>query len=125
MLQQTGPHNSVDDGLTNAAWAFANACNGIGKGSRAARGRLQELWMATVKGNKVVSYHSELADAQDQYRVGVSISRHAGIILEAMKELKSDNIRKLVKDDILKGVLAEANPFPEGALYIGCTSLVP
>ena len=69
----------------------------------------QELWMATVKGNKVVSYHSEVADAQDQYRVGVSISRHAGIILEAMKELKSDNIRKLVKDDILKGVLAEAN----------------
>ena len=72
----------------------------------------QALWSAVKKGNKKAAFHSELAAKETtggEYRVGVGISRTAGTLVEAIDKLKSDHVKALIKEDLWKKAMDEAD----------------
>ena len=77
----------------------------------------KELWSYIASGTKYVQYHSDLAaqtqhvDSQQacDYRVGVGLSRHAGLLVNIIERLRTDEYLKLILDkDVYKKAMAEA-----------------
>ena len=62
----------------------------------------KELWSYIAAGTKYIKYNSELAaqaqhvDSQSawDYRVGVGLSRHAGLLVSMIERLRADNFLK-------------------------------
>ena len=74
----------------------------------------KELFEAAAEGNKYVAYHTELADAADEYRVGVGISRNVGVLVKFIERLEGDQtLKRLLDAKVLDRVLAEAGALKE------------
>ena len=73
----------------------------------------KELWKYIAQGNKFIEYHSELAATAEtggDYRVGVGLSRHAGLLVNTIERLKDDQtLKRLLVKDHLDKAMAEAN----------------
>jgi len=60
-----------------------------------------QLWKHAKEGDDFVAFHTELAATEESggpYRVGVGLSRCAGILKKAIAELRSPNVRALIAD---------------------------
>ena len=93
--------------LYNYDAAAVQALNPYGK-SQFSEAPLEQVWAMVTKGNKKVAFHSELC-SHDDWRVGVGLSRTAETLLEGIAALQEDNIGKLLKPEILKQALDEAD----------------
>ena len=95
----------------------------------------KDLWSYIASGTKYIQYHSELA-AQTQhvdsqhacdYRVGVGLSRHAGLIVNLIERLRTDAYLKAILDkDVYKKAMAESMtlpPFPQTLSTESCKRL--
>ena len=73
----------------------------------------KELWKYIAQGNKYIEYHSELAataEAGGDYRVGVGLSRHAGLLVNAIERLKEDqSLKRLIVKGAYDKAMGEAN----------------
>ena len=68
------------------------------------------LWAAVTKGHKTLMYHSELAaDAGDEWRNSVGLSRAAESIESAIMSLKDANIKLLIKEAHYAKAIKEAD----------------
>ena len=70
-----------------------------------------ELWDAVETGNQIAVFHSELAATKTtggDYRVGIGISRTAEALKAAIAALKSDNLKKLIKEEFYEAAIDEA-----------------
>ena len=68
---------------------------------------LQDLWAATAKGNKWCEFHSELA-SQDNYRMGIGLSRFAEAVLAGIEKLSDPNVKAALKEDVWEKASEEA-----------------
>ena len=76
-----------------------------------------ELWHYISAGTKFIAYHSELAARQEEhatrsawaYRVGVGLSRHAGLLVNFVERLRTDKaLIALLAEQPLKNATVEA-----------------
>lgn len=67
----------------------------------------KSVWAMVSKGSRKAAFHSELA-AKDNWRVGVGISRTAETLLEGIAQLQTDNMKKVLRPEILKLAVDEA-----------------
>ena len=78
---------------------------------------LKDTWQAASSGSKKAEFHTEMAAVDDQYRVGVGISRKAQTIKAAIVKLKTDeNYSKLIDKTLYTKAMVVANallPFLE------------
>ncbi|CAE7902598.1 unnamed protein product, partial [Symbiodinium necroappetens] len=70
---------------------------------------LQQLWKAASEGNKKAAYHSHLcADkATDMWHVGAGVSLTAAALQAAIKNLESENMQRLLREDLYQKIMAE------------------
>lgn len=77
-----------------------------------------ELWHYISAGTKFIAYHSELAARQEEhatrsawaYRVGVGLSRHAGLLVNFVERLRTDKaLIALLAEQPLKNATVEAD----------------
>ena len=72
---------------------------------------LKDLWDAMKDGDKYVKYHSEFCASEEDggaYRVGVGLSKLAGVYVEGIEALKDPDLTKYLKEDMLKEAMDEA-----------------
>ena len=76
-----------------------------------------ELWRYISAGTKYIAYHSELAAREEEhatrsawaYRVGVGLSRHAGLLVNLIERLRTDKaLIALLAEQPLKNATVEA-----------------
>ena len=72
---------------------------------------LQQLWKATSDGNKQAAYHSHLcADKDaDPWHVGAGISTTAAALQAAVKNLESEDMKRLIRPELYEKIMTEAN----------------
>ena len=85
---------------------------------------LGDLWSATKKGDLRARFHSELAADENSggnYRIGIGVSRFAESTLNGIKALEEPKMAKILKPDVLKRALDEAEPLkkPLETLHAG------
>jgi len=70
---------------------------------------LQQLWKAASEGNKKAAYHSHLcADkTTDMWHVGAGVSLTAAALQAAIKNLESDNMRRLLREELYNKIMTE------------------
>ena len=70
---------------------------------------LKDVWDGAAKGNKKALYHSHLcADlGSDPWHVGAGVSQTAGILKLAIKNWQSQDMQRLVKEELRDKVNAE------------------
>ena len=71
---------------------------------------LQQLWKAASEGNKKAAYHSHLcADkATDMWHVGAGVSTTAAAIQAAVKNLETEDMKRLLRPELHEKIMAEA-----------------
>ena len=76
----------------------------------------KDLWSYIASGTKYIQYHSELAaksehvdfEGGDDYRVGVGLSRHAGLLVNMIERLRTDvYLRAILDKDAYKKAMTE------------------
>ena len=72
---------------------------------------LQQLWKATSDGNKQAAYHSHLcADKDaDPWHVGAGVSTTAAALQAAVKNLESEDMKRLIRPELYEKIMTEAN----------------
>lgn len=71
----------------------------------------KELWDHVAQGDEWIMFHTELAAQEASggaYRVGVGLSRSAGVLIKCLERLESENVRLIMDGDKLDRALVEA-----------------
>lgn len=79
-----------------------------------------DLWNHAKEGDDWVAYHTELAATESSggcYRVGVGLSRCAGIIKKSIGEFRTSNIKNIIKEELWAQVDADVKAL-EDALEV-------
>jgi len=72
---------------------------------------LKALWDSATHGNKAVHFYTELAalaETGGPYRVGIGVSRTAGIVKEAINMLKGNDYKRLMNKQLYDKAMTEA-----------------